>query len=78
MLERTYARLDKALTRAQRRRGVRCKQGVLTEISTHTGLSIDWLRKFEGRRIHDPGSLKVETLHNYLGEIERDATLKPG
>lgn len=58
LLERTYALLDKtALTRE--------------EISKGADVGIDWLKKFAGRHIPEPGVKKVQAVHDFLAQAHR-------
>ena len=37
-----------------------------TDISVATGIAVDWLNRFRGNRIDDPGVNRVEVLYCYL------------
>lgn len=59
LLQRTYELLERSdLTRE--------------EIAKGAGVGIDWLKKFAGQRIPEPGVKKVQAVHDFLARTNRD------
>jgi hypothetical protein len=70
-LHQAYTRLDDAIDQALASHQYRSRHAFLVSLAEATHLRFDWIVKFADREIHDPGSLKVQTLLEYL--ISQDA-----
>ncbi len=61
MLDTTKQLLDEALS-----------QGLfLTEIADVENVDYEWLKKFAAGKIEEPGTVKLEHLHNRLAALKR-------